>query len=778
MSPESSLRGSLPSALVVSEYFKDSRHLSIGDNGNFSTVHGDQHNAYYLHTGTGALLQKKKFIVGTEEEEAEYGEFPEIQRGECVAIRNICRSDARWRYDEEQRKYVEWRGERTVVAGDVRFGAVASRCTVVQYSGQEAGELWKEDFCRLSGVRRPEKAQLVAINLSTIPMLILTGDLVPLAHLKNRVGKIGRTYLRALAMQMGCFADDSLWMDTSRGVFCRGPRGPWCYLKGDFDFGGLPLDTELLKEDVLVRYLASRKQDRKVIQGLSWPWDTGTSLIKVNRPTFISTLTDTIVAVGSGVQWEGKESCLGKREELANGATRFTLDHNGRRLELRSDWWEPIYDWVAQAPSVFHAHRISIEDNMFPYNILIGTLSSSEIKRQRRKECPPIYLFIPRLSTSTFWSFDSDGQNPITDLCYELGLPISLSLECEMYYWLNGTYKALRDYQIARGFDPNTTEFAQHNGYRIYEIVEQPLPSRFEEIQNLEEHEESGVFNNKSTETPIHSVHLEEPADMVLSGKVQPEELPASTMTQGHALRKGAGYSNYPHSNPTAPFSASKDFPHVDTAEVNCTLPQDPKSVSPSAETSPRAHSKDGRTVPVETKNAIPQPQHPPTDIILCISSFNVQKIICQEGTTYKFQSNQSTSPPPSFNRVWFYVTAPESRISYVCNVGTMVPTDRKTKGKGRKETSDCTISFPIESLYRLRQPLALSALKQRFGFKSAPRVGTILPVPMSMLEVVPWQTQELVWPLQTQSSDPAAAFAVPQKQVRKKAEVKRKAWR
>ncbi|KAL0567532.1 hypothetical protein V5O48_014455, partial [Marasmius crinis-equi] len=153
--------------------------------------------------------------------------------------------------------------------------------------------------------------------------------------------------------------------------------------------------------------------------------------------------------------------------------------------------------------------------------------------------------------------------------------------------------------------------------------------------------------------------------------------------------------------------------------------------------------------------------------------------ILRQKKTTYEFVSKQSiVGPQPSVARIWFYVSAPESSIPYICEVGATAPTDGKAKGKGKEKSAGCVVSFPIKSLYRLDQPLALSALKQRFGLKSAPREGTILPVPTSMLEAAPWQTQHLVWTLRTQSANPAAALAVAQKQVGKKAEVKRKAWR
>ncbi|KAF9254224.1 hypothetical protein L218DRAFT_818144, partial [Marasmius fiardii PR-910] len=73
-----------------------------------------------------------------------------------------------------------------------------------------------------------------------------------------------------------------------------------------------------------------------------------------------------------------------------------------------------------------------------------------------------------------FWSHEPSGQNPLSpDMCKYLGLPFRLSMELEYceYSWPTRIYKALHDYQIARGFDPKTTMFAQFLGFPIFNIV-------------------------------------------------------------------------------------------------------------------------------------------------------------------------------------------------------------------------------------------------------------------------------------------------------------------
>ncbi|KAF9261522.1 hypothetical protein L218DRAFT_838262, partial [Marasmius fiardii PR-910] len=73
-----------------------------------------------------------------------------------------------------------------------------------------------------------------------------------------------------------------------------------------------------------------------------------------------------------------------------------------------------------------------------------------------------------------FWSHDPTGRNPLSlDMCNYLGLPFKLSLN--VYYiqdtWPTKIYKVLHDYQVSRGFDPQTTDFAQFMGYSTWEVV-------------------------------------------------------------------------------------------------------------------------------------------------------------------------------------------------------------------------------------------------------------------------------------------------------------------
>ncbi|KAF9265652.1 hypothetical protein L218DRAFT_957266 [Marasmius fiardii PR-910] len=102
---------------------------------------------------------------------------------------------------------------------------------------------------------------------------------------------------------------------------------------------------------------------------------------------------------------------------------------------------------------------------------LAGTLQNSENKRQRRKLYASIYLHvIPSLSPVYPWSFDPPLE---PKMCKYLGLPFKLKLKITHWQesWPTKIYEIIRDYQIARGYDPRTTDFARFLHFPIFNIV-------------------------------------------------------------------------------------------------------------------------------------------------------------------------------------------------------------------------------------------------------------------------------------------------------------------
>ncbi|KAK1217460.1 hypothetical protein PQX77_019885 [Marasmius sp. AFHP31] len=96
--------------------------------------------------------------------------------------------------------------------------------------------------------------------------------------------------------------------------------------------------------------------------------------------------------------------------------------------------------------------------------------------------------FIPNGKTSSLlhhWSFQEDGHSQLLpESCHDLGLPVHLRLLDLGFIttsWSTDDYKSLHQYQVLRGFDPTTTDFAQH---LEYDHIFQPQndDDRFEDV--------------------------------------------------------------------------------------------------------------------------------------------------------------------------------------------------------------------------------------------------------------------------------------------------------
>jgi predicted transcriptional regulator len=107
--------------------------------------------------------------------------------------------------------------------------------------------------------------------------------------------------------------------------------------------------------------------------------------------------------------------------------------------------------------------------------------------------------------------------------------------------------------------------------------------------------------------------------------------------------------------------------------------------------------------------------------------------------------------------RVWFYVTAPESRISHVCDIDaarTRTEGDEPLplNGLGNKEFNErhpdwngYDYAYEIKAVYQLTLPLGLKVMKEKYGWKGAPR-GLVYVTP-EMAEAFPLEEQIKVLP-------------------------------
>ncbi|KAL0572812.1 hypothetical protein V5O48_009157 [Marasmius crinis-equi] len=294
---------------------------------------------------------------------------------------------------------------------------------------------------------------------------------------------------------------------------------PDCELPaGFFHWENLPNSAELLQDDNCLRFLASLKSkvvDLGVVDAITRRGSEGVSAAKVRQPTVFSTSTNASIAVSDGL-WKTGAECLSNRKVMENVMIRFTLEDKDDPVFLCMDWVEGYAVWMSQAPGIFHGYGVSLDDDLSQYELIVphldlrGPLLNSGIKCQGRRE-KRIYLFVRPLSTSTptencttsyfhYWSSDPTGQHPLTpEICKDLGLPVELSAEVwptERYHWDNEPYKWMQQYQVARGFDLKTTDFAQHLGFPTYQV--QRDSDRFEDLSLTNRRNREGFWSKWS----------------------------------------------------------------------------------------------------------------------------------------------------------------------------------------------------------------------------------------------------------------------------------------
>ncbi|KAK1216191.1 hypothetical protein PQX77_021187 [Marasmius sp. AFHP31] len=523
---------------------------SSPSNSELRIVHTKRNQVINNGSGTITIINDSRVInharstqrhaQGTEEEEVEYErwlslaalmahgsriyQYTEYKRCEVQPLELIHREKV---WDQTTSQFVGcersiWLGE--IVSGNEKGTIVTIEC----YQGQDAPKKWKHALERysvdlnsfLKPSRSTSNAHLLGLTRSKIPLLIFLDELVPAAVFAKNVGKLGEYYLASLYIHWGCHptsGSDELWMNMKKGVICRGPRGPSTNVLayGIEEMIEDPLPTaDLLKEEFLIRYLATFVPE------------------SVDRPTVFYTLSNTPIAVGNNVwtvrhapladSWD--EDSLIEQQSLGNGWTRFRLNnHTGGSLwlELNAEAREA---WVSEALSIFHALEISLEGDLSAYKLVMptaefyGDLLSDSSKLHRRQR-QPIYLFfcppnkLPDEGNYSFfhcWSLTTSGHPPLSRRdCQIFGLPFEVRLRksLESFSWSTNHYKSLCEYQVLRGFDPTTTEFARHVKY--YQVFCHPDDSERLEMPDegfLAGHESCPDTVDSGRSSPIQEV--------------------------------------------------------------------------------------------------------------------------------------------------------------------------------------------------------------------------------------------------------------------------------
>ncbi|KAF9262422.1 hypothetical protein L218DRAFT_988262 [Marasmius fiardii PR-910] len=495
------------------------------NNSHFTNIGGNQVNYYTTTRHARGRREIKESLPRLEE-------FNEVKQGNIIKDKDI--GDPWPLCSREQTAETAVYTAKIVPFGNELF-------TVKAYSGgRKAKKKWRRDFLKCSNDWRRD-IPLFGYSKSSVPLLIFHGgtwpveeefwlfynvifsELVPVAHVEKELGVVGRLYFEFLRMSLKCSRNE-LWMDPTKGRFCRGPAGPkssdWV---GNFNDVIVPSDVEFLKEDIIIRYLSSTKDDR----GLFWALNYSRhSVLTEEIPSaycsqIISSLTNSTIALHRNIYWWSWKGCIEQGEEMPEGMTRFRLKDDKRSIDVKSV--RETTSWLSQALSIFHTHDIRLDEDLGIYQLvsprftLTGTLQRSRCKRQRRQLYGPIYLFLlPSPSPVRhfyFWSHDPIGHIPLSrDRCKHLGLPFKLSIKVKHFResWPTEVYKTIREYQLAGGFDPITTDFARFRRFPFFEVV--PPESRFQEVEKAEDIQIKGSTNTSiSPASAVDSVQSTRP---------------------------------------------------------------------------------------------------------------------------------------------------------------------------------------------------------------------------------------------------------------------------
>lgn len=139
------------------------------------------------------------------------------------------------------------------------------------------------------------------------------------------------------------------------------------------------------------------------------------------------------------------------------------------------------------------------------------------------------------------------------------------------------------------------------------------------------------------------------------------------------------------------------------------------------------------------------------SDVILPMRDPYMSQIVSGE-KDYEFRKYRLK---PSVKRIWFYRTAPHSSITHVCETlpaRTRNPGDAPLEkdGLGNTEFNDrhkdwdgYDFAYKMVTVRALRRPITLEEMKEKHGFKMAPR--GLVYLPKSINDIVELREQTLV---------------------------------
>uniref|UniRef100_A0A0W0FXK7 Uncharacterized protein n=1 Tax=Moniliophthora roreri TaxID=221103 RepID=A0A0W0FXK7_MONRR len=507
--------------------FNSTHDVSIGGNATLSVVHRDQYNqttinAQVVHIGISA---------GSEtEREKEHDRDPEYNQ-----YHNIIRGDLQ----SEKTLFEQYLGARTERGRFTDFVTVA---VPKNYSSSPAR--WRrESFYGLliswcgsfegleKGFHEILSSRLFGINRSKVPALLFYDEWLPLGHFQEKVAEnfwenyYLSVYANAWYQRTGPNSSPhDLWLNSRTGRISSGPEGARAYserTKVVYNYEDMPSALEMANsidslgchdgKDHLI-WTKDISHDR-------WWCDACSHIACDKVQDFIGKLR--LDTVYSGVQldkiaflqqgpvhaWETYSDPLRDGTLIDGGLTRFQLNTE----QFRG------YFYLSQAHrtdlSTSGSETCFIPHLFIEVKVLSHHKDSSVPALESSTLSPIVYLFLrppppslpdldPWLSRVSFWSLDRNGISEIPETeCKRMGLPIIILDQVELYFhtWPKYVYDGLHAWQVARGFDIATADFARSLGLPTLE----PAITRFE--GGVEEEEPTPISdslgpNSKSDE--------------------------------------------------------------------------------------------------------------------------------------------------------------------------------------------------------------------------------------------------------------------------------------
>uniref|UniRef100_A0A0W0EYW8 Uncharacterized protein n=1 Tax=Moniliophthora roreri TaxID=221103 RepID=A0A0W0EYW8_MONRR len=433
-------------------------------------------------------------ITNADQERRFWGEYTRVSTGKIHIKRSIGDAQVR-EQDEENRSWRHVVAYRTFNHVELQDQG-NSDFLYVTYRGQDASEAFHRDFKQFSRVRNLNVAQLFGYN-DTLPALIF----YDVAHIweQNKFSSLLYIYFEYVFGEVHVSDENmdlrELWIHPKTGALCAGPfvqyssHSSITYYASGFKTNSMSskkpcfLSLQTYKDSsALFTYLTRRLSARNIIRGIDWCRRGTLERVADEETTFVlSSLPDTIYR---GTQHTIIARWLGNMKEC---------HYRPEREKNLPDGMQPVCIANNSVRIMITQSQISHFCDQEEHFIAHGFWLYLRCKHQRALKSndistKPIYLFtrpIPRPSDSKsiwnawiegkkyFWSFNRSGGEEISeDTQLSLGLPSFTSrFEIRHNWWGDNTYNAIRQLHVSKGFDPQTTDFAQSLGLPNFRIV-------------------------------------------------------------------------------------------------------------------------------------------------------------------------------------------------------------------------------------------------------------------------------------------------------------------